>query len=110
MGNPFTCVGKRQGAVLRNTDVSLPAVRIRESGDRLGELGRLYLLRLEVQKVPLSVGQHFQELLVGEFVNRYWHSSAFHGRSEEHTSELQSHLNLVCRLLLEKKNNFIYIY
>src|SRR5260370_20168398 len=34
--------------------------------------------------------------------------SAFHHRyarprSEEHTSELQSHLNLVCRLLLEKK-------
>src|SRR5260370_25495372 len=28
-------------------------------------------------------------------------------RSEEHTSELQSHLNLVCRLLLEKKNNTI---
>src|SRR5207237_9884510 len=27
----------------------------------------------------------------------------FQGRSEEHTSELQSHLNLVCRLLLEKK-------
>src|SRR5260370_5223880 len=26
-------------------------------------------------------------------------------RSEEHTSELQSHLNLVCRLLLEKKTN-----
>src|SRR4029434_8933870 len=25
-------------------------------------------------------------------------------RSEEHTSELQSHLNLVCRLLLEKKS------
>src|SRR5260370_1668450 len=35
--------------------------------------------------------------------------AAVHGtieaaRSEEHTSELQSHLNLVCRLLLEKKN------
>src|SRR5260370_29146266 len=27
------------------------------------------------------------------------------GRSEEHTSELQSHLNLVCRLLLEKKKH-----
>src|SRR5438132_9514085 len=26
------------------------------------------------------------------------------GRSEEHTSELQSHSELVCRLLLEKKN------
>src|SRR5690242_21474687 len=28
----------------------------------------------------------------------------FTPRSEEHTSELQSHVNLVCRLLLEKKN------
>src|SRR3989449_7736344 len=27
------------------------------------------------------------------------------GRSEEHTSELQSRLHLVCRLLLEKKND-----
>src|SRR6266480_8128718 len=26
-------------------------------------------------------------------------------RSEEHTSELQSHVHLVCRLLLEKKNH-----
>src|SRR5260370_37793765 len=37
-------------------------------------------------------------------VERLFHT---HGhlarRSEEHTSELQSHLNLVCRLLLEKK-------
>src|SRR4029077_21297480 len=30
-------------------------------------------------------------------------SAAVHFRSEEHTPELQSHLNLVCRLLLEKK-------
>src|SRR5688572_31357096 len=29
-------------------------------------------------------------------------------RSEEHTSELQSQSNLVCRLLLEKKNNNMY--
>src|SRR6266566_9339322 len=29
-------------------------------------------------------------------------------RSEEHTSELQSPCNLVCRLLLEKKKNIIY--
>src|SRR5260370_8984227 len=28
-------------------------------------------------------------------------------RSEEHTSELQSHLNLVCRLLLEKKKKIL---
>src|SRR5688572_32628115 len=30
-------------------------------------------------------------------------------RSEEHTSELQSQSNLVCRLLLEKKKNYIVI-
>src|SRR5260370_26142290 len=30
-------------------------------------------------------------------------ASTCRARSEEHTSELQSHLNLVCRLLLEKK-------
>src|SRR5690242_21612415 len=30
-------------------------------------------------------------------------------RSEEHTSELQSHVNLVCRLLLEKKNEYYQI-
>src|SRR5438034_6428836 len=31
------------------------------------------------------------------------HQSRSAGRSEEHTSELQSHSDLVCRLLLEKK-------
>src|SRR5260221_9298920 len=32
-------------------------------------------------------------------------SRGLKGRSEEHTSELQSHSDLVCRLLLEKKKN-----
>src|SRR5579863_10713002 len=36
--------------------------------------------------------------------DRPWHSAASHRwRSEEHTSELQSPVHLVCRLLLEKK-------
>src|SRR5260370_23411253 len=34
---------------------------------------------------------------------RAWACRRRSRRSEEHTSELQSHLNLVCRLLLEKK-------
>src|SRR2546430_3914342 len=34
------------------------------------------------------------------------HSSS--GRSEEHTSELQSQSNLVCRLLLEKKKSTLF--
>src|SRR5207237_10852947 len=40
--------------------------------------------------------------LANRNTSRFWTVSL---RSEEHTSELQSHLNLVCRLLLEKKNN-----
>src|SRR5882762_1044056 len=42
-----------------------------------------------------------------EYAHRFWRilvgCDAVFKRSEEHTSELQSHLNLVCRLLLEKK-------
>src|SRR5690606_40548519 len=45
--------------------------------------------------------------LSGHLVD-YWSGGAANnppGRSEEHTSELQSRENLVCRLLLEKKKN-----
>src|SRR5256886_8268674 len=43
-------------------------------------------------------------LLIGEILRR----SERRSRSEEHTSELQSQSNLVCRLLLEKKKKHIY--
>src|SRR5256885_4117869 len=36
-----------------------------------------------------------------------WRRKRFSARSEEHTSELQSPCNLVCRLLLEKKKNTV---
>src|SRR6266511_5487235 len=36
--------------------------------------------------------------------------AAWRGRSEEHTSELQSRENLVCRLLLEKKKKTIFSF
>src|SRR5690242_20938731 len=36
-------------------------------------------------------------------ISRITENAIHAGRSEEHTSELQSHVNLVCRLLLEKK-------
>src|SRR5260370_21404547 len=48
-------------------------------------------------------------LLLGSIHNAIIDMQGIHDtpqqRSEEHTSELQSHLNLVCRLLLEKKKN-----
>src|SRR2546430_6595788 len=41
--------------------------------------------------------------------SRYWATcSISSARSEEHTSELQSQSNLVCRLLLEKKKKHTY--
>src|SRR5260370_8523642 len=46
--------------------------------------------------------------IVADHARPWWWATGAGGwreirRSEEHTSELQSHLNLVCRLLLEKK-------
>src|SRR5712675_3477234 len=41
--------------------------------------------------------------MLGAFVKGHHNIGAQRDRSEEHTSELQSRLHLVCRLLLEKK-------
>src|SRR5690606_37373045 len=52
----------------------------------------------EEETEGLDVGEHGMEA--------YPHfQTARENRSEEHTSELQSRENLVCRLLLEKKNS-----
>src|SRR2546430_13159831 len=48
-------------------------------------------------------GTHVEHWLNGRKVVEYELRSADWKRSEEHTSELQSQSNLVCRLLLEKK-------
>src|SRR5260370_23606549 len=61
------------------------------------------LINLATKSVATLAGVSFSVVFfviftVSEHVNRKKHA-----RSEEHTSELQSHLNLVCRLLLEKK-------
>src|SRR5260370_30100833 len=51
-----------------------------------------------LQKVNVSLRHHGREATKPAVIDQ---DSVI--RSEEHTSELQSHLNLVCRLLLEKK-------
>src|SRR2546427_7850797 len=64
-----------------------------------------------------SVGTKFFYLGVGEskasagnqLYTMLYHPSGA-GRSEEHTSELQSQSNLVCRLLLEKKKHGDYLF
>src|SRR2546427_7325872 len=61
----------------------------------------------EAPQAMLSENLPAQVLLAADMSGRsqraYLGEDAF-GRSEEHTSELQSQSNLVCRLLLEKKN------
>src|SRR5256885_12936258 len=54
------------------------------------------------------VGRHILEDLVGIPVAVEYASEYRYRRSEEHTSELQSPCNLVCRLLLEKKKTRQY--
>src|SRR5690242_21500129 len=54
--------------------------------------GRRFVLDREEKGIDLSKPVYLS--VYGEWSKR---------RSEEHTSELQSHVNLVCRLLLEKK-------
>src|SRR2546422_5610304 len=65
----------------------------------------------QLLRLPTSLGYSFRTLLRGRgrrsapsLPSRSTHSrERAVGRSEEHTSELQSRLHLVCRLLLEKK-------
>src|SRR6266498_5008526 len=72
---------------------------------------RLEPLRLGLRRFDRPVAGQLEEDLVeagpaqGKLGQAYARvvQPAHHGRSEEHTSELQSRPHLVCRLLLEKK-------
>src|SRR2546429_2564806 len=70
------------------------------------------LFRSRFSRYPRSAGQLAEpDRLRGKSTGA--EQSAFHGppkqfRSEEHTSELQSRLHLVCRLLLEKKKQNLH--
>src|SRR5690242_21190411 len=68
------------------------------------ETDRLAALATELGKVGAAVTEFRDGLRIEP---RPLHGASFetYARSEEHTSELQSHVNLVCRLLLEKKKN-----
>src|SRR2546430_10087446 len=64
-------------------------------------------VRARLSSQSVGAGDHFQDLLRDLGLSRSVHRKreAVDQRSEEHTSELQSQSNLVCRLLLEKKND-----
>src|SRR2546426_6848402 len=66
------------------------------------------LLGLTKQQDPVKIERDLMALVPRDKWTWFSHTLIQHGRrvrSEEHTSELQSPCNLVCRLLLEKKKN-----
>src|SRR2546427_6139187 len=75
---------------------------------RLGERGRATVEQLYSWEV---IGHDLIERYLRVAHGGAWGTRDGHPRSEEHTSELQSQSNLVCRLLLEKKkeNNIITV-
>src|SRR5437667_1038032 len=88
---PYTTLFRSVVVVDRDA-VELVLARV---GIVLGDLGHLHRLVGDI-RVDLP-GDEVALVVGGEQLG--------HPRSEEHTSELQSHHELVCRLLLEKKKN-----
>src|SRR5690606_13462072 len=92
-------------AQLENQDPTNP----QDNGEFIAQLAQFSQLD-ETQKMTASFNdfasafQSTQHLQATSLVGRPVHVKTSE-RSEEHTSELQSRENLVCRLLLEKKNN-----
>src|SRR5688572_32369659 len=68
---------------------------------RAGEVARLNLVNVAARHRPRP--------LINAVLDSLLHVIIPGNRSEEHTSELQSQSNLVCRLLLEKKKNHLLL-
>src|SRR3954464_827994 len=79
--------------------VSRTSSAMRDMGSGAGVRGR----RANPRKSPHHCPAPGRQVFFGHAVALSLRASRPTPRSEEHTSELQSHDNLVCRLLLEKK-------
>src|SRR5690348_6204520 len=67
------------------------------------DLGQMIRVRAANGQVLVSLGPSFGKLLPYDQIPPEMRAAMISTRSEEHTSELQSPVHLVCRLLLEKK-------
>src|SRR5438874_9999069 len=70
----------------------------------------IFVEEISTRALDVEKRSRFVERSVEQLVLRHAHAEIAvgvveDGRSEEHTSELQSRRDLVCRLLLEKKKN-----
>src|SRR2546422_1083962 len=106
-------VGTIAGSFVRSGVIPRTArVRVVRDGVEVydGTLASLKRFKDDVREVregfECGIGvENFNDLKVGDLIEAYRIEEVARSltRSEEHTSELQSRLHLVCRLLLEKK-------
>src|SRR5256885_10007975 len=80
-----------------------PYTTLFRSLPEIGSVSHRAMIRHQQRVVMLNQRTHRIAQLIGRW--RPVFSQRHTTRSEEHTSELQSPCNLVCRLLLEKKKN-----
>src|SRR5690606_41617284 len=87
----------------RSSDLPLAGYRLELASL---SVGRAPLLAHRLPRLAPALGQGLDVVLHGVVADTCpaFSDGLASGRSEEHTSELQSRENLVCRLLLEKKN------
>src|SRR5436309_7400790 len=82
------------------------SAKIRSNGDSLGPIdGHHDVAEVQALGNELEEGTPRSPALQKRDV-KLWPCDRHDDRSEEHTSELQSRENLVCRLLLEKKKTY----
>src|SRR5205807_5049575 len=91
--------GRFKGGLLNAFRANLPLLVALTVAVWVAESARLYLV---IQALPLHLALTPPQVMFIALVASLLTTIP---RSEEHTSELQSPCNLVCRLLLEKKNN-----
>src|SRR5690625_5940184 len=99
------CLDVDQGRVVKGVNFE----NLRDAGDPV-ELAQRYneLCADELTFLDVSASKHGRGTMldvVRRTADQVFIPLTVGGRSEEHTSELQSRGHLVCRLLLEKKNN-----
>src|SRR2546427_8317889 len=74
-------------------------------GIQTGDQENLFLPYFSKKKTGTGLGLAIVHRIISDHNGRIRAGNHVPTRSEEHTSELQSQSNLVCRLLLEKKKN-----
>src|SRR5699024_11780189 len=109
MGSLFDRVQDLMDKINTQAKENLQGVRVVKSFNQEGqEIDKFNQTSDNLNNVNLKIGYLFSTVIPSfELIAYVIIAAAIYLRSEEHTSELQSRFDLVCRLLLEKKKHNI---